>query len=185
MKKSAVLMICCAVLLAMTMAMPAAAYENVSPTQAYGLVVNGSTDAVAYSPDTTYYLVDVRTAEEWRWVGHPGKNRLNEGQGLDGKVVNVAYMIDWKKQFVVNPSFLSDIDGLFGEVKNQVVLVLICRSGNRSANAAKVLEEAGYRVMNVPAGFSGVTDSRGYRTINGWVIDGLPYNYSSTGAYAD
>lgn len=34
-------------------------------------------------------------------------------------------------------------------------------------------------------GFEGSKDSRGYRTKNGWAIDGLPYAYSGAGAYED
>lgn len=185
MKKPTVLMLCFAVLVSFGMAMPAAAYENVSTAQAYELVMNGSTAAIAYDSATVYYIVDVRTPEEWRWVGHPGVNKAGEGKGLDLKVFNVAYQIDWKKQFVVNPSFVNEINELFGSVKENVVLILMCRSGARSIAAANVLEPLGYRVMNMVNGFEGGTDAKGYRVRNGWKIDGMPYNFSALGAYAD
>lgn len=186
MKRSFVLASLAFALIAMVAVAPASAVDNVTPGQAYDLVVNGSSGAyVSYSSSVTYYLVDVRTAEEWRWVGHPGMNKTGQGAALEGKVVNVAYMIDWKKQFIVNPSFLTEIDGIFGSVKENVVLIMMCRSGNRSAAAAAMLEAAGYRVMNITTGFSGGTDANGYRTKNGWVNDGYPYNYNSAGAYAD
>src|SRR3990170_5847613 len=140
MKKPFFLTVCIAVVFALVAVVPASAYENVTPAQAYDLVVNGSSAAVTYPADTVYYIVDVRTAEEWKWVGHPGKNRVGAGAGLDGKVVNIAYQIDWKKQFVVNPSFLTEINEIFGSVKENVALILMCRSGQRSATAATVLE---------------------------------------------
>src|SRR3990172_2431119 len=178
MKKSFFLTVCIAVLFAFVAAVPASAYENVTPAQAHDLVVYGSGDAA-------YYIVDVRTAEEWKWVGHPGKNKLGDGAGLDGKVVNVAYKIEWKKQFILNPSFLTEIDELFGSMKDTVVLIVMCRSGDRSVSASIALEAAGYRVMNMVTGFQGGVDSRGYRTKNGWGINGLPYSYSGVGAYED
>ncbi|HAR39712.1 MAG: hypothetical protein A2X56_04270 [Nitrospirae bacterium GWC2_57_13] len=185
MKKSIVLTICFAILVSFAAVMPAVAFESVSTTQAYDLVMNGSTAAMAYDSATVYYIVDVRTPEEWRWVGHPGMNKAGIGNGLDLKVFNVAYMIDWKKQFVVNPSFVSEINGLFGSVKENVVLIFMCRSGQRGAAAASLLEPLGYRVMNMVNGFQGSTDANGYRVRNGWVNDGFPYNYNAAGAYAD
>jgi rhodanese-related sulfurtransferase len=66
-----------------------------------------------------------------------------------------------------------------------VILIMMCRSGNRSHNAGVLLEEAGYQVLNLLEGFQGKADARGYRTYNGWINSGLPYKYSGAGAYAD
>jgi rhodanese-related sulfurtransferase len=178
MKKSFFLTVCIAVLFAFMAAVPASAYEDVTPAQAYDLAAYGSGGAV-------YYIVDVRTAEEWKWVGHPGKNKAGIGAELEGKVVNVSYKIAHKDLFIVNPSFLTEINELFGAVKENVVLITMCRSGDRSVLAATLLEMNGYRVMNMLTGFEGGTDTFGYRTKNGWAVNGLPYSYSGTGAYPD
>jgi rhodanese-related sulfurtransferase len=85
---------------------------------------------------------------------------------------------------VVNPSFLSDVKEIFENNPN-VVLITICRSGQRSVSAALALESAGYTAMNMLTGFEGSADSRGYRTKNGWAINGLPYSFSAAGAYDD
>lgn len=146
------------------------AYEDVAPDVAYTMA----------STDANVYILDIRTAAEWQWVGHPGKNKLGEGAGLEGKVVNVSYKIENKGSMIVNPSFLNEINEIFGE-NTDVVLITMCRSGSRSANASADLEAAGYRVLNLAAGFEGGSDAAGYRTRNGWKVEGLPYTYSGAG----
>ena len=42
-----------------------------------------------------------------------------------------------------------------------------------------------FNVYNMVTGFQGGKDERGCRTINGWVVNGLPYKISSSGGYAD
>ena len=56
-------------------------------------------------------------------------------------------------------------------------VVLICRSGNRSEEAAKTLEAAGFsRVYNIRHGFEGELDDSHHRnSINGWRHEGLPW----------
>lgn len=150
------------------------AYENVTPGDAY---LQATTDA-------NTYIIDVRTAAEWDWVGHPGADKLGNGSDLDGKVINLSYKIEYKKDFIINPSFLSDIQGLFTDPA-AVTLVTMCRSGKRSVAAAEALEAAGFvSVKNMVTGFQGGKDAFGYRTVSGWVNDGLPYTYSGEG-YAD
>lgn len=163
-----------ALLMVMGLAVSSFAYENLTPQQSYELAVN--------NPDV--FILDVRTAEEWTWVGHPGKNKLGEGAALAGKVVNVPYLKDVAGSLVVNPSFLNDVREIFEDNPN-VYLIAMCRSGVRSISAAIALESIGYRAANMLNGFEGQTDSRGYRTKNGWAVDGLPYSYSGAGAYDD
>ncbi len=159
--------------LAAASAVGAQAFENITPAEAYTLAAN----------DANAYILDVRTLAEWQWVGHPGKNKLGEGAALAGKVVNISYQIENKGAMIINPSFLNEINELFGSNPN-AVLIAMCRSGQRSSAAAAVLEAAGYRALNMVTGFQGGSDSSGYRTVNGWVNDGLPYTYSGAG-YAD
>ena len=56
-------------------------------------------------------------------------------------------------------------------------VVLICRSGNRSVDAGKLLEEAGFtKVFNVLHGFEGELDDNHHRgATNGWRCDGLAW----------
>ena len=147
------------------------AFDDVTPTEAYNMVLN----------DTHTYILDVRTLEEWQWVGHPGKNRLEEGAELDGKVVNIAVKITNKNEFIENPSFLNEVNEIFSEVKDEVTFITMCRSGKRSQRAAELLELEGYTAFNMVTGFEGGKDERGYRTVNGWREDGLPYSYTGVG----
>ena len=134
---------------------------------------------VTTNPDA--YILDVRTEAEWMYVGHPGINNQGQGAELDGKVVNISYKIWKKKIFVVNGSFIKDVEEVF-EDKDTIILIVMCRSGKRSKDAASALEDAGYsNVYNMTTGFQGGKDDYGYRTVNGWVIDGWPYTYSGAG----
>lgn len=58
------------------------------------------------------------------------------------------------------------------------IVVLICRSGDRSSRGANRLAEDGFsRVYSVVDGFEGDTSSDGRRTVNGWKNAGLPWSY--------
>jgi rhodanese-related sulfurtransferase len=63
-------------------------------------------------------------------------------------------------------------------------LLLMCRSGNRSASAVNLLAKAGYKnVYNIYDGFEGdkVQDEASYfngqRMVNGWKNSGNPWTY--------
>ena len=58
---------------------------------AYGDVI--PSDAADMVTDEGAFILDVRTPQEWNWVGHPGQNKLGEGAYLEGYVLNVAYMV--------------------------------------------------------------------------------------------
>lgn len=159
------------ILTALFFALPAMAYEDVTPSDAYYMATT----------DANTYILDVRSNSEWSWVGHPGANKLGDGTELEGKVINIAYMIEYKGDFIINPSFLVDVQNEF-QNPEEVILITMCRSGGRSVAAANVLEAAGYsNLLNMVTGFEGGKDDSGYRAVNGWKVDGLPYNYSGEG----
>jgi len=149
----------------------ALSFDTIDPDEAYEIV---TTDANAF-------ILDVRTKDEWRWVGHPGANKLGEGVALNGKVINISYFIERQGQFpVFNMNFLNDVDEFFRDYPD-ATLITMCREGIRGAFAAALLQDAGYNVMNMGEAFEGSADTRGYRTINGWVNRGLPYSYTGPG----
>lgn len=155
------------------------AFQDVLPTDAYSMATT----------EQNTFILDVRTDAEWRWVGHPGVNGTGEGSegtyNLDDQTVNISYKIFVKDNFVVNPSFISDIEDMFGDNKD-IKIITMCRSGKRSVDAAAALEAAGYTsVYNMQTGFEGDKDANKYRTINGWKNDGLPYTASGTDEYDD
>jgi rhodanese-related sulfurtransferase len=60
-------------------------------------------------------------------------------------------------------------------------VILICRSGDRSARAVDELAAAGYtKVYTVIDGFEGDLSKDGRRDVNGWKNAGLPWTYKVT-----
>ena len=105
-------------------------------------------------------FVDCRSEMEFLFVGHAVGSMLipwNDGP-------------DWE----INPHFVS-------QVKKAATfdrpVVIICRSGNRSVDAAIALERAGFTdVYNVLHGFEGeLNDQHQRNSISGWRVDGLPW----------
>jgi len=84
-----------------------------------------------------------------------------------------------------NKNFVSDVDAVLkkkGLGKDDTV-ILMCRSGKRSAKAADMLADAGYtKVYSVVDGYEGDKakdgPDKGKRTVNGWKNSGLPWTYS-------
>jgi rhodanese-related sulfurtransferase len=74
-----------------------------------------------------------------------------------------------------NPRFAREVESKFKD-KN-AVLLLLCRSGKRSAAAAEVLAKAGYaNAYNVLEGFEGEIDAQQHRGAgDGWRFRGLPW----------
>jgi rhodanese-related sulfurtransferase len=127
-------------------------------------------------------FLDLRTPEELLFVGVP--------QGIDGNapfgIMNYNKWDEKKKTYVrfPNPDFLSNFEYWAmdkGTEKADPVL-LICRSGDRSALGADFLAKQGYtNVWSVVDGFEGdfAKDgpSKGKRAVNGWKNIGLPWSY--------
>jgi rhodanese-related sulfurtransferase len=112
------------------------------------------------NPDALF--VDCRSDAEFFFVGHAvGSMHV---PWVDGP--------DW----TLNPNFVGDVRKLAGHSADRPV-VLICRSGRRSVDAAHALEAAGFGdVYNVLHGFEGDLDDHHQRgKLNGWRFDGLPW----------
>jgi len=105
-------------------------------------------------------FIDCRSEIEYLFVGHPVG------------AIHIAWQDapDWD----VNPDFLGHAR-MAASVNRPVVL--ICRSGRRSADAGRYLEKYGFpEVYNVEHGFEGDMDEARHRsTKNGWRFDGLPW----------
>lgn len=118
---------------------------DISPADAHELAAAGAA-----------VLVDIRTAEERRDGGSPAG------------AVHVAWETGPAR--IKNPRFLKDLAAKAGQDKR---LLLICRSGRRSIDAAIAATRAGFpAVYNVLEGFSGAED-RDPQAI-GWEARGLP-----------
>jgi rhodanese-related sulfurtransferase len=105
-------------------------------------------------------LVDVRSAEERKFVGHvPG-------------VTHVAWATG--TSLTRNPRFVRELDA---KVRKDEPVLLLCRSGKRSALAAEAATKAGFAaVFNVLEGFEGELDDAQQRgSSGGWRFHGLPW----------
>lgn len=123
---------------------------SVTPTQAWQLFSNDQA-----------LLVDVRSTEEWKFVGHvPGTIHV---PWATGTALNR------------NPRFVKELEAKTGS--KDAVILLLCRSGNRSALAAEAAHKAGFtNVFNVSEGFEGDLNDHGQRGAhNGWRHHGLPW----------
>ncbi len=116
-------------------------------------------------PEAT--LIDVRTVAEWVFVGLPDLSRL-------GKPVVCVQWQQWP-QMAVDPEFVANVAA--EGVERDRPLVLLCRSGHRSRDAAVALTAAGYGpCFNVADGFEGDLDATKHRGVrNGWKTAGLPW----------
>ncbi len=128
------------------------------------------------SPDEVKIL-DCRTPEEYIFVGH-------SPMAHNVPLMFVRYRLNPRTQSPVmqtNPNFMTEVKQRLSP--SDTVLV-ICRSGVRSARATNMLAKAGFRkVYNIVDGFEGDTDKNrqsrhfGKRTVNGWKNSDAPWTY--------
>ncbi len=128
-------------------------------------------------------FVDVRTPEEQLFVGVPA--------GIDGTtpfgIMNYGKWDEEKKTYLryPNPDFLGQFEMWVMDkgIEKTDPIVLICRSGDRSALSADLLARHGYtNVWSVVDGFEGdiakAGPKQGQRAVNGWKNEGLPWSYN-------
>ena len=122
---------------------------GVSPTEAWELASAG------YA-----VLVDVRTNEERKFVGHVPDT------------LHVAWMTG--TAMTRNPRFVKELEA---KVRKDAVVLFLCRSGKRSDAAATAAAAQGFGcVLNVIGGFEGDLDEHGQRgRLGGWRKAGLPW----------
>jgi len=123
----------------------------------------------------TVKILDVRTTEEYLFVGHPK---------MAWNIPAFLQVYEWdaaKSQLPMKPApdFVSQVKTM---AKPGDTILAMCRSGGRSALAANWLAQAGFtKVYNIVDGMEGdaVTDPEslflGQRLKNGWKNSGLPW----------
>ena len=109
-------------------------------------------------------LVDVRSTEERKFVGHvPGSLHVAWATGTS---------------LVRNPRFVRELEAkLAKDGGKDAVVLLLCRSGKRSVLAAEAAAAAGFtHVFNVLEGFEGEINAHLHRGgSDGWRFHGLPW----------
>lgn len=128
--------------------------ENLNPKQCWQLMQD----------NPAAVMVDVRTAIEHSFVGHPPD----------------AVHIAWKEfpGMQLNTSFIEQVRQAVPDQSTPILL--LCRSGQRSLDAARALEGEGYRhLVNIVEGFEGPLDEHKHRgNLGGWRFHGLPWEQS-------
>ena len=94
-------------------------------------------DFVALLDSTDITLLDVRTVEEYN----------------EGNIKNAINIDQYDSEFLQKATAI---------IPKQKLVAVYCKSGRRSSNAAKLLSEAGYEVVNLQGG------------ITAWKAKGLP-----------
>ena len=125
---------------------------SIAPREAWQLVEQGLA-----------LLVDVRTAEERKFVGHvPGSAHVAWATGTS---------------LSRNPRFVRELSALLAKQPQPAIALLLCRSGKRSTLAAQEAAKAGLaHVFNVREGFEGELDAHSHRgVVDGWRFHGLPW----------
>lgn len=147
----------------------------VTPQQAYDMVTQ----------DDSVVFVDVRTPEEWMFVGYTKLANMMlpsvmfDYSQMDTKQKKPRYMPvpnnTWMSQFEEK---LMDLGG-----NEDSKIIVMCRSASeRAAPMARLLDQYGYKnVYLLLGGFEGSTakegDKKGFRIVNGWKNAGLPWTY--------
>jgi rhodanese-related sulfurtransferase len=132
---------------------------------------------------TKALFLDIRTPAEVAFLGMPAQADANvpymkepDFPGWDGAKATL--------KLELNPDFLPEVRRRLAAkgLKATDTIVLICRSGDRSAAAANLLAEAGFKnVYSVVDGYEGDLakdgPKAGQRAVNGWKNAALPWSY--------
>lgn len=128
------------------------------------------------APDKIHIL-DVRTRAEYIFVGH-APMAVNIPVKFLSDTLNPVTL---KPGLSSNKNFIADVQKKF---KTTDTILVMCRSGARSAAAVNMMARAGFRrVYNIIDGFEGdsLNDARSYqdgkRIVNGWKNSGAPWTY--------
>lgn len=120
-------------------------------------------------------ILDVRTPEEYVFVGHAPM-----APNIPFQLFNYEMAVRNKGPLMKpNPNFIAEVDQKY---KSSDTILVMCRSGNRSAAAVNAMAAAGFQtVYSVTDGFEGdrVKDPSspfyGKRFKNGWKNSDIPW----------
>jgi rhodanese-related sulfurtransferase len=157
-------------------------HHYLTPKETYDFMTNDAANTL---------FIDIRTPYEVQFVGHT--------EMMDANIPYLTYdYSDWddktkeyKRSF--NSAFVNQVeDALVKKAmgnNKDARIILMCRSGDRSARAVDLMAKAGYtNVWSQIEGFEGDKassgDTKGKRTVNGWKNANLPWTYDLNKAKA-
>lgn len=127
-------------------------------------------------------LIDVRTRPELMFTGNASAMTAN----IPFKVFSTKKFNEKKGMFALeaNPDFVAQVEKLLKDksLTKDDAVILMCRSGSRSAAAANALTAVGFKkVYSVVDGFEGDKakegPNKGQRVVNGWKNKKQPWGY--------
>lgn len=147
-------------------------------------------DAAGMLEDPSVVMIDIRSRGEVAFLGIP--TRANVHIPYMEMPMVAEYSDDAKGyKLEINPDFPMAFKAYAAEhgIGPDTPIVLMCRSGTRSAKAADLLTDMGYsRVYSLVDGYEGDKAGdgphRGQRVVNGWKNAGLEWTYAITPAQA-
>lgn len=160
--------------------------ENPKHQTPQGLYVTAKETAEMMRKDPNVILVDVRTPEEWQFVGHTGVAQIM----VPSMTFNYSAVDTKKPRYkpVPNTNFISELEDKAADLDadEESTYIVMCRSGSsRSQPAAKMMDQYGYKNVYIMVdGFEGkktkTGDKKGFRLENGWKNSGEPWTYDIT-----
>ncbi|MGX0877780.1 rhodanese-related sulfurtransferase [Roseovarius sp. MBR-154] len=153
---------------------------NKSKQTAPGLYITAAEAGRILEETDNVALIDVRTPSETMLIGYP----VTAAANIPSKLIDPDLAFDAKEgvyKMIDNPTFVAEMQTwLASDAATGVdTLMIMCRSGSRSAAAIGKLVEAGVDITlyNVVDGFEGDKNDAGARAVNGWRNAGLPWTY--------
>jgi rhodanese-related sulfurtransferase len=118
----------------------------------------------------------------WRYVDVRSVPEFDEGHPQGAANVPLLHLQGGRMS--PNPDFQRVMETNYPK---DAQLVIGCKSGGRSAQAAALLEAAGYtQVVDMKGGYHGERDAMGRVATPGWAAAGLPTEQATPGqSYAD
>ena len=109
-------------------------------------------------------------AEGWTYLDVRSIPELDQGHPTGA--VNVPLLHMENGRMTPNPEFQRVIEATFAK---DAKVVVGCKAGGRSLQAATLMEAAGYtNVVDMRGGYHGERDNFGRASVPGWAQEGLP-----------
>ena len=124
--------------------------------------INSSEVKKYLEENTNAEILDVRTPGEWKTTGRPDGKKIGTKTHFVTIVRDAGGKVD-----------LSFIDKVKEKIDVKKKLLVICRSGSRSALASHLLSKENYECINIIDGYEGNGISPG------WIGENLPYYFDN------
>ncbi|MFK7939058.1 MAG: rhodanese-like domain-containing protein [Roseovarius sp.] len=139
-----------------------------------GLYLTAAEAAQVLATREDVLLIDVRTPEETVLVGYPAALDAN----IPIATFNPDHPLSPSGSYAMQPNKNFALQAkTYITQRNPAAVLVICRSGSRSARAVDILQASGVDLplYSVVDGFEGDRNAQGLRVLNGWRNSGAPW----------